>query len=94
MTQPEIYASPQRLSLLADELRTFSNSIRTELEKMNCRLHDLGATWQDEEYRKFKRSFDRLKAQLTNLDEEIRKRQPELKQDAELLCAYLNKTAD
>ena len=94
MAQPEIYANPQRLLSLADDLRIFTNSLRAELEKMNSGLRNLGATWQDEEYKKFKRTFDRLQEQLKTLDAEISKRHPELKQDAELLRDYLNKTAD
>ena len=92
MAESEIYANPQRLVALADELRMFTNSLRAELEKMNSGLHNLGATWQDKEYEKFKRTFDRLKDDLAKLDQEISKREPELKQDAQLLRDYLSKS--
>ena len=92
MAEPEIYSNPQRLLSLADNLRIFNNDLRTELEKMNDGLHKLGTTWQDEEYKQFKRVFDRLKEELTKLDQEISKREPELKEDAQLLRDYLNKT--
>ena len=92
MAQPEIYANPQCLLSLADNLRIFNNDLRSELEKMNDGLHKLGATWQDEEYKKFKRTFDRLKNDLAKLDQEISKHEPELKQDAQLLRDYLSKT--
>ena len=92
MAESEIYANPQRLVSLADELRMFTNSLRAELEKMNSGLHNLGATWQDKEYEKFKRNFDRLKDELAKLDQEIIKREPELKQDTQLLREYLNKS--
>lgn len=92
MAESEIYANPQRLVSLADELRMFTNSLRAELEKMNSGLHNLGATWQDKEYEKFKRTFDRLKDDLAKLDQEISKREPELKQDAQLLRDYLSKS--
>jgi hypothetical protein len=58
---------------------------------MNDGLRHLGQTWQDEEYKKFKRFFDRIKEDLTKLDQEISKREPELKEDAQLLRDYLNK---
>ena len=92
MTESEIHANPQRLLALADELRMFTNSLRTELEKMNSGLHNLGATWQDKEYQKFKRVFDRLKEELANLDQETSQREPELKEDARLLLDYLSKS--
>jgi uncharacterized protein YukE len=92
MAESEIYANPQRLVSLADELRMFTNSLRAELEKMNSGLHNLGATWQDKECEKFKRTFDRLKDELVKLDQEISKREPELKQDAQLLRDYLSRS--
>lgn len=92
MAEPEIYANPQRLLSLADELRMFTNGLRAELERMNTGLRNLGATWQDEEYKKFKRIFDSLKEELAKLDQEISRRQPELKEDAQLLRDYLSKT--
>jgi len=92
MAESEIYANPQRLVSLADELRMFTNSLRAELEKMNSGLHNLGATWQDKEYEKFKRTFDRLKDELVKLDQEISKRESELKQDAQLLRDYLSRS--
>lgn len=92
MAQPEIYSNPERLLALADNLRIFNNDLRTELEKMNDGLHKLGTTWQDEEYRRFKRTFDKLKEQLAQLDQEISKHEPELKEDARLLRDYLSKS--
>lgn len=92
MAESEIYSNPQRLLSLADNLRMFNNDLRTELGKMNDGLNHLGGTWQDEEFKKFKRAFDRLKEELTKLDQEISRREPELKADAQLLRDYLNKT--
>jgi len=79
---------------LADNLRIFNNDIRIELEKLNDGMNHLGNTWRDEEFKKFKRAFDRLKEELTKLDQEISKRQPELKEDAQLLLDFLNRTLD
>jgi len=92
MSESEVYASPQRLLSLAADLRTFTNDLRTALEGMNDGLNHLGTTWQDEEFKKFKRAFDKLKEELKRLDQEISRRQPELVQDAQLLQNYLNKT--
>lgn len=92
MPEPEIYSNPQRLLSLADELRIFNNDLRIELEKMNDGLQHLGASWQDEEFRKFKRTFDKLKEEFAKLDQDISKHEPELKADAQLLRDYLGKT--
>ena len=92
MAEAEIFANPQRILALADELSMFTTHLRSEMEKMNSELQRLGGTWQDEEYRKFKRTFDRLSQDFEKLGQEINKRQPELREDAQLLCAYLAKS--
>ena len=91
MTEPEIYANPERLLALADNLRIFNNDLRVELEKMSDGLNQLSVTWQDEEFKKFKRVFALLQENLTNLNQEISKREPELKEDAQLLRDFINK---
>jgi uncharacterized protein YukE len=92
MTESEIHASPGRIQGLADELRTFVTNLRSEIEKMNSEFHSLGSTWRDNEYDKFKRTLDRLKAQIEEVVQEISRREPELKEDAEMLLAYINKS--
>lgn len=94
MADAEIYANPERILALADDLSRFTGNLRNELEKMSAGLQNLGATWQDEEYRKFKRSFDRLKEDFGRLGHEISKREPELKEDAQLLRDFLLKTSN
>ena len=91
MAEPEIYSNPVRLMALADNIRILNNDLRTELEKLNDGLNHLGATWQDEEFKKFKRVFDRLKEDLAKLNQEISNREPELKEDAQILRDFLNK---
>lgn len=92
MTESEIHANPQRLLSVAEELRSFTNSLKTELIALQSGLQRLGATWQDQEYAKFKQAFDRIKTQLEQLVAEVNKREPELKEDAQLLLNYLRKS--
>jgi uncharacterized protein YukE len=92
MAESDIHANPQRIRSLAEELSTFTSNLRSAMEKMNSELQRLGTTWQDEEYRKFKLTFDRLNQDFEKLGQEIKKRQPELEEDAEVLCAYLAKS--
>ncbi|MBI2514502.1 MAG: WXG100 family type VII secretion target [Opitutae bacterium] len=91
MTESEIYANPLRIQGLADEIRTFVDHLRGEVSKMQSGIHELGGTWRDNEYTKFKRSFDRLKDELEKIDQEVVRREPELAEDARLLVDYLSK---
>ncbi len=92
MADTQIHSDPERLLALAEELRNFGAKIRTELETLQSALQKLGGTWRDEEYAKFKRAFDKAKTELEQLAEEIKKREPELKADAQLLLDYLRKS--
>lgn len=92
MAQSEIHADPKRIEFLAENLCGFTTDVRAELAKLESAMQSLGNTWRDEEYKKFQRHFDRLRQRLTQLAENIRKREPELRDDARLLIAYLNKT--
>lgn len=91
MTTSEIHADPVRIQGLADELRTLVGNIRAELEKMNSEFLTLGSTWRDQDYEKFKRSFDRLKEEIEKIAQEISRREPKLKEDVQTLLAYINK---
>lgn len=92
MTQSEVYANPQRILSLADEINQFFDRLRTETEKMSDGFNHLGETWRDSEHQKFKHAFERLREELEKVGLEVSRREPELKEDAEHLIAYLNKS--
>lgn len=92
MTESEIHSNPERLLSLAEELRGFANSLKAELGALQSGLQKLGATWQDEEYGKFKQAFERIRAELETLVGEINNREPELQEDAQALLMYLKKS--
>ncbi len=94
MTEEELHANPERLISLADDLRDFVNGIITEMGTLDNGLKSLGTTWQDEGYEKFKQLVDRSKTEIEHLSEEIKKREPELREDALLLFNYLKKAPD
>lgn len=91
MTEAEVHANPQRISALADELHLFVTNLRREMDRTKDGLGKLGATWRDNEYMKFKQAFDRVSEELKVIDQEVSRREPELKEDARLLLDYLNK---
>ena len=89
MAESEIHADPVRIAALAENLKMFSNSFRTELINLEREIQKLGNTWQDEEYKKFKHSFEGLKTELEKLSKDIARREPELREDAQLLAQYI-----
>lgn len=93
MAESDIYSDPNRLLSLAEDLRVFVSRLIAEMAKMSDGLRQLGGTWQDDEYRKFLTVQQRLEQDLRTLGEEITKREPELNEDAQLLRAYLHKSA-
>jgi uncharacterized protein YukE len=91
MAESDIYASPDKILALAETLAMTANSLRDEIVGVDDKLSHLGATWRDEEYNKFKRVFSKLSKNLEAFVVDIRKQEPELKEDANRLIAYLQK---
>jgi len=89
MPESEIHADPERIRSLANELRLFTNTLRTDLMSLDEALGHLGNTWKDAEYDKFRNAYRRLSERLKNLAGEINKNEPQLKADADALAAYL-----
>lgn len=92
MSDSEIHVDAARLEGLAENIVMFANSIHTEMARLQGGLQRLSNTWQDEEFRKFKRKASELAAKLEVLVREVRKHEPDLRADAAAVRAYLNKT--
>jgi len=90
MTESEVHANPAKIESLAEDLKQFVTALRSETESINGEFKRLGSTWRDGEYEKFQRSFSRLNESIESLTEELTKREPQLKEDAQALLHYLN----
>lgn len=93
MAQPEIHVDPDRLCAIADLLETFSRDIDNQLTELTRGLASLSATWQDEEYGKFKNALQPMRRKLDEFREEIRKSRPKLEADAAAIRDYLRQEA-
>jgi len=89
MSESEIYADPERIKTLANEIRLFTNSLKADLMSLDEAIGHLGSTWKDAEFDKFRNSYRKLSQRLENIASEINKNEPQLKEDAEALAHYL-----
>jgi uncharacterized protein YukE len=88
MPSSDIHVDPDRLRVIAEELSTFSNDVKTELTLLDGELAKLGRSWQDAEYAKFKAAIQPLRRILDQFHQEITRSKPDMLADAETIRAY------
>ncbi|MGE3276472.1 MAG: WXG100 family type VII secretion target [Vicinamibacterales bacterium] len=88
MSISDIHVDPDRLRAIAEELSMFSNDIRAELAQLDGELARLGRSWQDDEFKKFKRAIQPLRRVLDEFHQEIARNKPNMLADAEAIRAY------
>ena len=80
---PQAVADPDELRNFARGLKKFNNELRDKSQSLGNQLHTLGATWRDQEHRKFVEQFDQhMKSLAKFLD------------NADLYIPYLLRKAD
>ena len=84
-------ADPQELRRFAANLRQFSNSLKEISGRARSQFGQLGNTWRDQEYQKFKREFDQTIAALNRFIPMAEQYAHYLNKKAEPLEAYLGK---
>jgi hypothetical protein len=84
-----IYANPERIQQLAEDLLMFTNSLHANSVEIENALNNLGRSWRDPDFEKFRHFCGRLKDSLAELAKDVRKREPELRGDAEALIQLL-----
>ena len=89
MADPEIHVDPNQLDALADVLEIFAHDVEIELSTLTDGLAQLGATWQDQEYVRFRDAIRPMQRILDSFRDEIRRNKPKLHADAEAIRAYL-----
>lgn len=88
-SNPQIHADPDRIRMLAHELRLFTNALQIDLVSMDEALGHLGSSWKDGEFDKFRNAYRKLSERLKNLAVEINRSEPQLNADADALANFL-----
>jgi len=90
MSQSQIHVEPERLRAFADELTSFVDVVEEQLSALKRNVSNLGETWRDHEFEKFKDEFEAAQHVLSQFAEEARQTVPSLRRDAERIEEYQN----
>ena len=85
-----IFADPNRILALAEDLLKFTITLHKDAGEIETAHNNLGRTWRDADFEKFRHLCKRLKESLAEVAEDVRHREPELREDAETLIRYHN----
>jgi uncharacterized protein YukE len=84
-------ADPQELRRFSGNLRQFSNNLNEISRRAKSQFSQLGNTWRDQEYQKFKREFDQTMAALNRFIPMAEQYANHLAKKAEPLESYLGR---
>ena len=83
-------ADPEELRRFAADLKSFNETVRQHATTLGARFENLGATWRDQEHRKFAEHFEQTMRGLARFTNEADEHIPYLLRKAERLEEYLN----
>ena len=80
---PQAYVDPERLRAFSSELTVLASRISDLDNELQRSLVQLGETFRDEEYERFRRRFAASRQQLQRFVDDVRAMAPRLVQDAD-----------
>lgn len=86
---PQAVVDPEELRQFARNLKKFNNDLRERSNSLANQLAALGATWRDQEHRKFVDKFDEHMRIIRKFTEEADQHVPYLLRKAEHIEDYL-----
>ena len=86
---PQAVVDPEELRQFARNLKKFNNDLRERSNSLANQLAALGATWRDQEHRKFVDRFDEHMRIIREFTEEADQHVPYLRRKAEHIEDYL-----
>ena len=80
---------PVELRRFAQNLKKFNQELEERLTSLRAQLHGLGATWRDQEHKKFVEDFDEHMKVIARYMEATNEHAPYLLRKAERIEEYL-----
>jgi len=77
----------EKLEVFADHLGAYLQKVRWIEAEIGGRVVRLGQTWQDQEYHRFRASFQRVSHQLTDFEDAAKQLSPKIVSYAERIRA-------
>jgi uncharacterized protein YukE len=86
---PQAIVDPIELRRFAQNLKKFNQELEERLTSLRAQLHSLGATWRDQEHKKFVEDFDEHMKVIAKYIEATNQHAPYLLRKAERIEEYL-----
>jgi uncharacterized protein YukE len=86
---PQAIVDPIELRRFAHNLKQFNQELEERLTSLRAQLHTLGATWRDQEHKKFVEDFDEHMKVIAKYIEVTNEHAPYLLRKAERIEEYL-----
>ncbi len=86
---PQAIVDPEELRLFARRLKKFNSDLRENSKSLGSQLSKLGATWRDQEHKKFVQEFEEHMRILNRFTETADRHIPYLLRKAETIEEYL-----
>ncbi|MEM9351929.1 MAG: WXG100 family type VII secretion target [Planctomycetota bacterium] len=83
-------ADPSELRRFAHQLQQFNNELEERLTALNGQLHNLNATWRDQEHKKFAEEFEQHLRLVARSIENANEYAPFLLRKAQRIEEYLD----
>ncbi len=80
---------PNDLRRFANNLRKFNTELEERMTALNAQLHALGATWRDQEHKKFVEDFEQQMKAIARYVESTNEHAPFLVRKAERIEEYM-----
>ncbi|MDW7651686.1 MAG: WXG100 family type VII secretion target [Bacillota bacterium] len=87
----QVHVDPDKLRSFAGELKKFTDVVDNYFNVLNNELNRLGASWEDQEYDRFKREFIPVRQVLKTFVGEAGKLVPKLETDASVIEEFLKR---
>lgn len=87
---PQAVVDPDELRQFAQKLKKFNTEVRERMVTLNNQLTALGATWRDQEQKRFADDFDEHMKLMVRFLEQSERHVPYLLRKAEQIDEYLS----
>ena len=86
---PQAIVDPIELRRFAQNLKKFNQGLEEQLTSLRAQMHALGATWRDQQHKKFVEDFDEHMKVIAKYIEATNQHAPYLLRKAERIEEYL-----
>ena len=79
----KVFVESEKLVTYAHDLSSFKNVVEDVMNALNSNLNNLGESWRDQEFEKFREHFEKTRQSIIRFSAEVEQTVPKILRDAE-----------